>query len=274
MEFKDVDGHRIWYYDSEDPVISYLKNGILYGKNNFNLLDQFIEKTDGVVLDCGAHIGTFTAPCSEKYRTIAIEGAHKNIENLERTFEMYGNVHVIHAILSDSKKRCRFSTDGGPFGSIIEDANGDLESSVLDDIIFNPVVGIKMDLEGGEYEALLGARRILKEYSPPIVLEINGHCLRLNNKKPADIFNLLTSLNYQCYFMINKMILKINPNKIWPFCVYDIVALPKGTIQYSVRELTDYEINYLCVRGYEQSNEDCKNYYRSIMSEDTLSWTI
>ncbi len=41
---------------------------------------------------------------------------------------------------------------------------------------------IKMDIEGAEYEAFLGARRLLKEFSPRIIVEVHSEDLRNNCK--------------------------------------------------------------------------------------------
>jgi len=269
MQKIKINNKDIYYYESDDPVVSYLKKGILYGATNADILANLILEKEGKILDCGAHIGTFAVRAEELGYTInCIEGAPQNIECLNKTFEN-SNTDVYQAILSDSVKKCSFSSLGGPFGWFVEDEGGPYTSQTIDNITHtDKIIGIKLDIEGGEIAALQGARETLKQ-KPPMLIEVNGHCLRLINKTPQDMFNLLDELNYTVWISYNgNSIFKVDKDKKYPFCVSDIICIHKDQLEYynfkNNRYFTDEEISLLFSMNMKNSNSDCKKYFESV----------
>lgn len=274
MDKINIGGQDAYYIDSDDPVIYYLKKGVLYGENNFKLLDQLIFQASGTILDCGSHIGTFAIPASKTYNVICVEAAEKNLQCLNATFEHIKTVEVCPGILAEEEKPCSFSTESGPFGMLVEDENGIYTTITIDQIVedynITDLVGIKLDIEGGEINALLGAQTTLSKQCPPMLVEVNGHCLRLNGKLPQDLFGVIDSLGYNIYLYINGHIIQINSQKKYPFCVSDVMCIHKSKIElYSpifqnAREMTDDEIAMFLELNYKNSNQDCKNYFDTI----------
>jgi FkbM family methyltransferase len=68
----------------------------------------------------------------------------------------------------------------------------------LDDVILEPVKFIKMDIEGAELFALRGAKRILQESHPVILLEAENHTDRFGYQQQA-IFDYLTQFGYRFF---------------------------------------------------------------------------
>ena len=60
---------------------------------------------------------------------------------------------------------------------------------------------IKMDIEGGEYEALLAAEEWLKEHKPTILLEFHENIMKNSNKDPQILKDLFVRLDYK----VNKV---------------------------------------------------------------------
>jgi len=60
---------------------------------------------------------------------------------------------------------------------------------------------IQMDIEGGEYEALVGGRRFLEENSPVVICEINPVLLESAGKLPSELFEFMESLGYKIYWI-------------------------------------------------------------------------
>lgn len=256
----------IYYEDSTDPVIAYLKKGVLYGEQNFKFLDQFIL-SDGTILDCGAHIGTFALPASKKYDVVAIEGAQSNFRCLQETFKSSTRVSVKNAILSDSENSpCDFD-ENGPFGFKTDSLSGNRLTSTIDSVScdIQNVCAIKLDVEGSEIEALEGAEKTLNKYKPPILTEINGHCLNFSLKTPQDLIRKIYSLDYVPYIVFYGQFVKLDPDRKFPFCVIDAICIHKDKLAHYIslkdRQFTDEEINMIFSMNWKNSNEDCKKYF-------------
>lgn len=63
----------------------------------------------------------------------------------------------------------------------------------------DPALGfLKIDTEGGEYGALLGARTLLRRFRPVVVAELNSVCLARHQHTPDDVLRLLVEAGYYC----------------------------------------------------------------------------
>lgn len=58
---------------------------------------------------------------------------------------------------------------------------------------------IKMDIEGGEYEALLAAEDWLKEHKPTILLEFHENIMKNSNRNPQLLRDLFERLGYSVH---------------------------------------------------------------------------
>jgi FkbM family methyltransferase len=276
MKNKKIDNNLIYYYESDDPVVKILEDrGVLFGESNFKTLDEYTFDKNGLIVDCGAHIGTFCFSAGHNGRKIlAIEGAAKNAECLEKTFCDLKNVSVKHSILLDEIKKCDFTTDLGPFGHAEENKDGKSESNTLDNILSKEniinVSAIKYDLEGNESKAINGSKKTIEKYKPTLLVEVNGHCLRLNGEKPIDLFNKIEEIGYEYFLpLANGFLLSINKDSQYPFCVSDIICIHKdilnGNNNFKIKPpLNKDEIYDIFWKNYNISNEDCKKYFDSI----------
>ena len=114
MQSVKINDKEIYYIDSDDPVISYLKNGQLFGYGNWATLNELIlyRDNESYMVDCGAHIGTFSfiPGLFHNEKMILIDGAKNNAECLNRTFSGVSNIEIHNKILLDSNKKCNFSS--------------------------------------------------------------------------------------------------------------------------------------------------------------------
>ena len=62
-----------------------------------------------------------------------------------------------------------FKSSGGS-SSIFEEGDINVVVDSIDNCIDKPITFIKMDVEGAEYQALLGAKRVIKEYKPKLAI--------------------------------------------------------------------------------------------------------
>tara|TARA_B110001454_G_scaffold219154_1_gene250460 strand:+ start:6629 stop:7369 length:741 start_codon:yes stop_codon:yes gene_type:complete len=72
---------------------------------------------------------------------------------------------------------------------------------IVDDLNLEKVDFIKMDIEGFEYKALLGATKTLKKYKPILYMELHEKFLQRNKNSTKDVYSFLRKLNYKSFFI-------------------------------------------------------------------------
>lgn len=270
---------NIYYFESTDPVIYHLKKGHLYGSVNFNTINKFIINNDpkSWIVDCGAHIGTFSfVPATESKNVLCIEAANKNVECLNATFADMSNVIVKKTILLDDRINCDFSSDYGPFGSATVSSSGNEVSDTLDNICeehkIKNISCIKFDIEGNEISALLGAKGIISKQKPPMIIEVNGYALLMKNLKPQDLIKTVQDFGYNTYLYNNQSdaIIPISQDQIFPFCVEDMICLHKSKMEHYLHKhnissyLDNVTIQSILIGQKQQTNAECKQYFDSL----------
>jgi len=189
-----------------------------------NLMSQYeeppvmVEKGD-IVIDCGANIGVasllFAQKAGKEGKVIAIEPEQKNYEVLEKVSKLNeGKVApIIPLKVAVYKEDCRlnlfFSTRAaantlykdediaeGIIMTNLTGATQRVEALKIDTIVervgLERVDFIKMDIEGAEVDALLGAEETIKGFKPKLAI-----CTYHRPTDPVEI---------------RKILLKYNPN--------------------------------------------------------------
>lgn len=118
----------------------------------------------GIAVDVGANIGYHTVLMSSLAdQVIAVEPDPTNLELLKYNLERNAckNVSIIPCAVSDISKNCKLylNSEDTASHSIVEqhDVCIDVRAVRLDEILpIGPIRLIKMDIEGGEYDAILG----------------------------------------------------------------------------------------------------------------------
>ncbi len=108
----------------------------------------------------------------------------------------------------------------------IETSN--VEINTLDNFLLNKKINnisiIKIDVEGHEFNVLKGAINTIKKHLPILIFELN-----LNEDvitKYTEIYKLINSFNYECYFLNNNLKLELidDLSKIYKMGNNNIVA--------------------------------------------------
>ncbi|WP_334358728.1 MULTISPECIES: FkbM family methyltransferase [unclassified Bradyrhizobium] len=167
----------------------------------------------GTIVDVGANIGVYTlegaAAVGATGRVISIEAAPLHAKALSHNIELNGltNVSVIETAVGRSRGEAtlaRLSKDN--LGMFSLGANGDVEATVvtvrtIDELLeeygVRSIDLIKMDIEGSEYNALLGAERIIRTARPAILIELNEPALRSCGSSSRDVRRLLHGMDYR-----------------------------------------------------------------------------
>ncbi len=156
----------------------------------------------GVVFDLGANVGYYTLLSSVRAgpqgRVFAFEPLPRNLQFLKRhlTLNRIENVTVIEAAVAERSGTVRFEEDSSTSkGRIGAEGALEVQSIALDDWIDREKLPapdlIKIDIEGAELQALMGAARILASSHPAIFLSTHS------GKVHRDCLDLLDSLGYR-----------------------------------------------------------------------------
>ena len=169
---------------------------------------------DLVVLDVGAHIGSFVNAILEinpHAKIIAFEPSAKSFQILEATFKENANVSCYQLALDStvSYQRLFFDKPGSELSSLSRRSNlgfafdgaAYVEVSSIDVICqkynLEPSL-IKIDTEGNELEVLKGAIQTLKLFKPIIQFEFGGTAID-SRTFFVDYWEFLSQLDYSIY---------------------------------------------------------------------------
>lgn len=130
-------------------------------------------------LDCGSFIGDSIIDALRFYgdqsvkRIIAFEPDENNIAKINESVAN-GSIPTDKFTLlkygvSDKYAVLHFSSNGDG-SAICDDGDIQIEVDAIDNLVHEPVTFIKMDVEGSEYDALVGATNIIKDNIPTLAI--------------------------------------------------------------------------------------------------------
>jgi FkbM family methyltransferase len=146
---------------------------------------KFLINPGEIFFDVGAHIGSISEIASELVgpngQVISFEANPSTIRNLTANMVKNHriNVHIFnYAIWKLSGQLMKFENNGAASSIVINDKEDCLEikSISIDDFVQKYKIYpnfIKMDIEGFEYEALLGAINTIRNCRPLLIIEHN-----------------------------------------------------------------------------------------------------
>lgn len=174
-------------YDEKSKEI--YKGLILYRKFRkrkyfpyYSSKDQYFPKDvislneNEVFVDCGAFEGDtaqeFLKLVNYNYKKIVcFEPDKSNYDILLNMLKKYENVFAIMKGVFDKKQTICFDSGRGGSSTISEEGSVQIEVDKIDDIHeCNDVTFLKMDIEGSEPEALIGAQETIKRNKPKLAI--------------------------------------------------------------------------------------------------------
>lgn len=190
-------------------------------KDFFHFLD--LLPNDSHVLDIGANLGLMTYFLADKCEQVeAFEPIPSNARNLKKLIskKRLNNVNLHEIALGDTNGKIELilpRVDGVVKQGLshvkadkMTDFNeGEVVEAViskLDDlkaIKGKKIDGIKIDVENFEFEVFKGAVELLKQDKPLI------YCELWDNQNRYDCFELLTSLGYEIFELVNSELVKL-----------------------------------------------------------------
>lgn len=166
-------------------------HGFWLGSYEFHKQRVFSEmvKPDRVVYDVGANVGFYTILASvlvgPRGRVISFEPLPRNLAYLRGhvALNRCSNVTVVEAAVGEASGPGLFKEVPNPSaGHIVVDEGFPIQVVSLDDLVARGTVPppdyMKIDVEGAELLALMGARRVLIEHRPTVFLAVHGTSLK------------------------------------------------------------------------------------------------
>lgn len=174
-------------------------------------------KADDVFVDIGANIGVYSLIASKllaaKGKVISFEASAKNYDRLQEHLSLNKaeNIKAHHLAIAEKEKEITLYYDAqeANIGMISAYANSNeigekIKAVALDDFLPNQKVDfIKLDIEGGEYDALKGMQKLLQKQNPTLLIEIEEDIIAKTEYTVEDLINFLKELGYQKYFISN-----------------------------------------------------------------------
>lgn len=162
------------------PDISYIEQA--YDAENHQYFDkEFINcDCDEVFVDCGGYIGDTTEDFIHHYKEYkhiyVYEPLKENALLCEKNLEKYASINIQNCGVGERSTSMCMSGSGAS-GSFMGNASGEeskesdeIKIVSLDEDIKEPVTFIKMDVEGFEIPALLGAKNHIRNEQPKLAI--------------------------------------------------------------------------------------------------------
>jgi FkbM family methyltransferase len=227
--------YRLWnhkkinlHYDNQQSA--WLMYNYWVDWEEFNLIKDVVKKND-VVFDIGSNIGFYTIWMSHfigsSGRIHAFEPDKKSHERLSNNIDLNQlNTKVIanRVAIADEVKRVKFTEEQDGRNHIINNgkdcnvAHQILSCTTIDkyvtDNTINKIKYMKIDIEGFEYQALLGASNTLKKKKIDILqLEINSQ-IQNSSVSVDEIVCFIENMGYELcsYNLASKKFIPIKYN--------------------------------------------------------------
>ena len=202
--FKKIHNNEFAYFFNDTIAKEISIHGV-YEKDEIEVLSKLISLKDHVI-DIGANIGNHTIAFSKISKKVYSFEAHpRTFEILKFNTYEYKNIKIFNLGISNRKgflffKNFKSNNIGGKRLS----KKGSIKSQInkLDNIIKSDkkIKLIKIDIEGHEYEALMGMERLLNNNNCLIIMEF---CEKSISKR-RKIISFLKEKNYLHSYYISK----------------------------------------------------------------------
>jgi FkbM family methyltransferase len=156
-----------------------------------------------ITIDVGANIGKLTKFIADRSKEIVLsfEPSPQNFAALTENVKGMNNVFVFREAIGNRNGEMPFVGDGTPTGHLSDSGRGisiTVHVATLDTIVpANSDIGlIKIDVEGGELNVILGALNLIDRCKPLLAIEmIDGH-LKRGGSSRSEIFKILETHGY------------------------------------------------------------------------------
>ncbi len=195
--------------DSQAAVWAWEQRRLDYDRSVEDVVRRI--KVGDTVLDVGANIGAYSVRMAQaagnEGKIYAIEANPVAFECLEYNCRNLTNAIVIHAAAAAANDSQAYMIQEANVGaSHISDSSPDYacQTMTIDSLELVKCNLIKMDIEGFEPLAILGAMKTIRRCRPIIFIELNDGVLARYGFNKDSILNPLLALDYKLEFLESK----------------------------------------------------------------------
>ena len=219
-------------YRSKKLLFSILYNWYDYDFNNLkSLMDNtychyfdldILKCHNETFVDVGAYIGDTTLDFINSYQNYKNIYCYEITDNiyqiLLKNTSKYPNIKCIKKAVSDKKEilKMNFSNIDNSANNISNNGNTEIEAISLDEDIKEKITLIKMDIEGYEQKAIIGASKHIKEDHPKLLISVYH--------------------NHEDLWKIPRMIDKISPGYHFYLRYYGNYLFPTEIVLFGIYE--------------------------------------
>lgn len=220
------------YNNNKDLSKFMLKNLNVWDGFQVERINNIFKNKKSLFIDCGCSFGSYSVPIAKLNSTdskvIAIDASSLAIRRLKENVFLneINNIEIYNLAIGKEKGYANFNEDLNLLpnsGSFRFDSSGKkLRITTLDIILEQQsldsfeVIFVKMDLEGYEFDGLLGFKKNIVKYKPIILFEFSRMLLQ-NTSFSENAFNLFlkeTSYEIKDYdnniYSIEKLVKEMN----------------------------------------------------------------
>lgn len=184
-----------YYYN-----INFLQG--LKNKEKEQYFEEFLElRNNEIFLDVGGYDGftslEFIKRVSDYKKIYFFEPDTQNLNKAKKLLSDYKNIKFLDIGAYDKNDILKFSSNESASNI---DENGDIEIKVgkIDNYVDEKVTFLKMDIEGAEQKALIGAKKTIRKYRPKMAISIYHSPFDLF-RIPEIIFEIVGKDTYDIY---------------------------------------------------------------------------
>ncbi|MBS5958078.1 MAG: FkbM family methyltransferase [Clostridiales bacterium] len=163
-------------YFSDDCIILLVndEDGLRFDEQYFD--KEIIKLEDGeVFIDAGCYCFETSQSLLEKCKAekiYAFEPDEANLNEINKVISKnkYENIEVYNKGLWNKSDILKFNANGTIQSCISADGQFEVEVVALDEVVSGKVTFIKMDIEGSELNALIGAQNIIRDQKPKLAI--------------------------------------------------------------------------------------------------------
>lgn len=197
--------------------------------HEFLFLHKFLTE-DMVFVDVGANLGEYTLFAAKRLtqgKVLAFEPLPKMNSLLDENVSLnhFKNVSILHYGLSDNNGILPIHEIESEHEGLSTFYPGDRKIKNRIDVPLKSfdkefdyfeiarIDFVKMDIEGGELNALKGAKKSIDRFKPVVMIEINAPTYKAAGYSVDDVYQFFESLNYRPYKINKQGNLEVSTNK-------------------------------------------------------------